>query len=716
MRTDFEQQLPRFAEALDREAPAISVDEIFSSGTVAVDVDRLAPPAWDQAPRLAAVSSGEAMPGHGENGEREAFIELAARPPARRRVALKVALGVAAAVLVVALAAVVRTHDERDPADVPSPTVPTPPTTTPPTTIPVGPFVGAWLSTDTDGSSQTMEITRSGADEYQVVIRDEAATAACAGGASTMTGAARLATDTSLVIAQPELTCDDGTIPPFGPPPQAELADFTLDLYPTTGELVDTSGIVWQREGSNVDLDGPTSSSPTSGGMWPQSTLEEVRGAQELADASDPAYAWQVDPQLVEDDSWIGERHQVELVDRFLREVLGWEAYMLNGREGMVRNGVYDVFYDQRYVRCAPGRTNPLYPPGPQFEWGEMCAPTLDDLRYESVSLDLVQLDRQGRDGIWVVNQWRLTAPFAQADPVAVEAQAARRLEKFLAARVAGNGAEGHVRVEPDADVPLLYATTSGARYTRYEIERVNGPHWPNGDTTFRVRLFADGDATVVEQEINWDDGLWMDANSTTENGEPVVLSHTSSDGEVTVSAPNTWETWLPGKGAGKGGHEQALDVWFGGLWRSEESFGIGERIEFVDPVAYDQWCAGNGGSPLLSAPADAAAIAHQLVADPNFETTAPLAARIDDREALSIDVALAPGGKACGIGMIDISRWIHGLESGTRLRLYLVDLPEGMSVQTLAITVVAPAERFDEFIEETAPIIDSIEFHPRAP
>ena len=34
------------------------------------------------------------------------------------------------------------------------------------------------------------------------------------------------------------------------------------------------------------------------------------------------------------------------------------------------------------------------------------------------------------------------------------------------------------------------------------------------------------------------------------------------------------------------------------------------------------------------------------------------------------------------------------------------------MSVQTLAITVVAPEERFVEFIDETAPIIDSIEFH----
>ena len=269
-----------------------------------------------------------------------------------------------------------------------------------------------------------------------------------------------------------------------------------------------------------------------------------------------------------------------------------------------------------------------------------------------------------------------------------------------------------------DVDVPLLYATPSGGAYERYEIERVDAPQWPDAHMTFSARLFADGDAPVVEQEISWGDGLWMDANATTENGQPVVLSYTSSDGEVTVSAPNTWETWLPGKGAGKGGHEQALDVWFGGLWHPEDGFGNGERVEFVDPVTYDAWCAANGGSPLLSAPADAAAIAQQLIADPNFETTEPIAARVGGLEAISIDVALASGGRACGVGMIDISRWIHAVESqpGSRLRLYLVDLPEGMSVQTLAITVVAPADSFEEVIAETAPIIESIEFHPRAP
>ena len=64
MPTDLEQQLPRFAEALDREAPTISVDEILSRGIVAVDVDHLTRPVWDQVPRLTTVSWGDTMPDH----------------------------------------------------------------------------------------------------------------------------------------------------------------------------------------------------------------------------------------------------------------------------------------------------------------------------------------------------------------------------------------------------------------------------------------------------------------------------------------------------------------------------------------------------------------------------------------------------------------------------------------------------------------------------
>ncbi len=629
----------------------------------------------------------------------------------RRATVATVGAGVTIAVVVTGLfVANARTPDEPAPiATVPSNPVPEVST--------IAPFVGTWVSTDTDGWSQTMEIVGSGGDEYEVVVRDDLATAACGGAASTMTGTGLLETDERLVIAQPELTCDDGTTPSIGSPPQAELADLTFDRDSVADELTDRFGVVWQREGSSVDLDEPATAPPTSGGMWPQATLDEVRAAQELADAGDPDYTWQIGAQLTEDDPW-GHHDELELVDRFIREVLGWDAYMFNNAEGFDGDGwVGGAWTDQRFLRCAPGRTNPLYPPQPGSEQpGESCAPTLDDFNYESVSLDLAQLDRQGLDGIWVVNRWKMTAPFAQVDPAVVEAQARERLEEFLTARIAGNGAEGYVEVSSDFDVPLLYATTSGAPYERYEIERVDGPWWPYGFMTFSIRLFADADATVVEQAIDWQpgEGLWLDVTTTTENGQPVVLSYTSSDGEVSLSAPSTWDTWLPGVGP-------QANVWFGLLSVDHESH---EVIGLVDPVAYDAYCAANGGSPLLSAPADAAAIAQQLMADPNFETTAPVAAQVGGVEAVSIDVALAPGGRPCTtLGGIVISRWIHSLalspstttepDPGLRLRLYLVDLPQGMSVQTLAITVVAPADSFEEFIAETAPIIESIEFHP---
>ena len=578
----------------------------------------------------------------------------------------------------------------------------------------VSPFEGTWVSTsDADGGTQTMSVRVSADGAVEIVVRDDVATV-CSGTPSTMTGTGRIEDSNALVIPSPMYTCDDGSDAEAlsGPPLEEQLRDWTLFLDPQSDTLSDGVGGVWLRGGADIPSPEPSSGPTISDSMWPQSSLEEVQEAQRLADAGDPDYTWQVDPQLFTDDSWIEERGQIELVDRFLREVLGWEASTLNPFEGMARDGVYDVFYDQRYLRCAPGRTNPLYPPGPEPEWGELCAPTLDDFRYESVSLDLAQLARQASDGIWVVSSWRPTASFAQADPVAAEAQATERLEEFLAARIAGSGAEGYVEVEPNTDVPLLYATTSGAPYERYEIERVEGPRWPDGDMAFLVRLFADDDATVVQHEIrSYQGGLRLDANSTTENGQPVAVSYTSADGEVTVSAPSPWNMWWP-----EANHVADVGVWFGLMERgSHES---GTSIGFVDPVAYDAWCANNGGSPLLSAPADAAAIAQQVIADPNFETTAPVPARIGGLDAVSIDVALAPGGEACRVGMIVISRWIHTIawDPGLRLRLYLLDLPERMSVETIAITVVAPEDRFEEVIAETEPIIESIEFHPKEP
>jgi hypothetical protein len=598
--------------------------------------------------------------------------------------------------------------------------VTTVPSTSAPAVVTAGPFVGIWVPIDTDGSSQTMEITASGGNDYEFVRRDDFA-AECSGAPATMTGRGGLVTDQQsvtdeqLVFARAELTCDDGTVPSIGLAPQAELADLYFHLDPAGDQVIDPFQVAWQRADPNEA--SATSKLSPSGKMWPQSTLEEVQAAQRLAIAGDPDYSWQLEPELVNNYD-VEVPGDVELVDRFLRQVLGWEGYIWRGSAaGTARSGLYTDLDDQQYLRCAAGRTNPLYPPGAEPQRGELCAPTIDDLTYETVRLDLIQPAGRGRDGIWVVNDWDPATPFAQADPAVVEAEARERLEEFLAARVAGDGADGLVEVLDDTDVPLLYATTSGSPYERYEIETVGRPQWPWAVTVFSVRLFADGGTTVVEQRFRWipGRGLSLGDHPTTENDEPVAVTFTSADGELTVSATDRWDVWLPGKGAGEGGHEQALDVWFGAMWHREEFFGSGERIEFVDPVAYDAWCADNGGSPLLTAPADAASIAQQVIDDPNFDATAPMPASIGGVEAVSIDVTMAPGGQACGIGMIEISRWVHtiGWDPGWRLRLYLVDLPEGMSVETLAIAVVAPEDRFDDVIAQTAPIIDSIEFHP---
>jgi hypothetical protein len=551
---------------------------------------------------------------------------------------------------------------------------------------PRSPFQGTWVSTsDADGGTQTMTVSASADGAIEIVVSDDVATV-CSLTPSTMTGTGRIEGGTALVIPAPVYTCDDGSEPEAlsGPPLEEQLRNLTFVHDPESDTLTDNSGGLWAREGAEVPEPA------ISGEMWPQSTLDEVRAAQERADAGDPDYTWQVDAQLAGDDYGKWERlynGQVELVDRFLREVLGWEAYMQN----LLVGGADNSLTDQRFLRCAPGRTNPLYPPQPDSpQGGESCAPTLDELTYESVSLDLVQPDRQGPGGIWVVSNWRPTT-FAQADPAVAEAKATQRLEEFLAARIAGRGAEGHVDVYADwlgREVPLLYATTSGAPYERFEFERVDGPRWPYGGyITFSVRLFADDGATVVEQEINshWDGGVSVGiegalgmASTTTENGQPVPMLFAQFDGEVTYSSPSP----------------HSMDVGDDGL------------IDFTDPVVFWSECA---QGPV---PADAAAFAQAVIADPNFETTAPVAARVGGVEAVAIDVALSPVGRVCGAYRTDAHRWIHALGPGERLRLFLIDLPEGMSMRTLAITVIAPEASFEEVIEDAAPILDSIEFH----
>lgn len=50
--------------------------------------------------------------------------------------------------------------------------------------------------------------------------------------------------------------------------------------------------------------------------------------------------------------------------------------------------------------------------------------------------------------------------------------------------------------------------------------------------------------------------------------------------------------------------------------------------------------------------------------------------------------------------------------DASDRIRLYLVDLPEGSSAGILAVAIGAPDSAFDRVVKQAAPILDSIEFH----
>lgn len=551
-------------------------------------------------------------------------------------------------------------------------------------------FGGTWISTsDADGGTQTMNVQVSDGGIVEITVHDTIASV-CALTPSTMTGSGAIEDGARIVIPQPTYTCDDGSqaVALSGGPLEELLRNWTMTHDPQTGVLTDNVGGVWHREGAALPSPEPSARPPITEQMWPQASLDEVTRAQALADAGDPVHPWQIDPQLASLDypgTWNRLRDgEVELVDRFLREVLGWEAYIQNGIEG----GADASLADQRFLRCAPGQTNPLYP-------DETCAPTIDELTYESVSLDLVQPVRQDPGGIWVVSNWR-SITFEQVDPRVAEAQATARLEQFLAARIAGRGAEGYVDVYADwvdRTVPLLYATSSGAPYERFEFERTEGPGWPYGGyISFGVRLFADDGATVVEQRFqsHWDGGRSVGIvgglateGATIENGQPVPMLHQQFDGDVTYLSPST-SSWSIG--------DRSFDDAF---------------IDFTDPAAFWSDCE----QP--PAPADARGFAEALLADPDFETGESSPARVGGAEALVMDVVLAPDGRVCGPFRTDVRQWINSLEPGKRMRLILVDVPDGLSMRVLAITVMAPEARFDEVIQDATPLIESIEFHP---
>lgn len=624
-------------------------------------------------------------------------VEIAPHPQRRRRRWMLTAAA-ALVVLAVGLMAFVADRDpDRDPTDPVSPA---------PTTVadePLGAFSGSWESTDTDGSAQTMTIEPTGADSARMLLGDDVASVACSGAAATIAGNGELASGGDvLVLTIAELTCADGSEPAVS---GEGLGAYTLTHDSESDTLTDNSGVIWRREGA----EGPVPAPLASGGMWPQTSLDEVRHAQELADAGDPDHTWQVDSALVSLEWWehLSDSGS-EIVTRFLREELGWEGFLFNPYAADLDNIDGDnggSIGHVVYLRCAPGEVNPLYPNPEDGDTGgaHQCAPTIDDFRYEAVSLDLNQPLRLGSEGIWVVSGWRTIAPFSQIDPRVVEDEATARLEDFLQARIDGESAEGRVEVNGLSDlveVPLLYTTSTGSSYERYEIERVSPPQWPDGhDLSFTVRLFADGGRTVVEQQISaFGAELTLAELETTENGQPLAAPYSLFDGEVTLVAPAPW----------KYAFEQNAALVLG-----QDDY-LGRNIELVaDPFPVAPDC-GRG-----QAPADAEALAASIQANPDLVTTASLPTTIAGAEGLVLDVTVAADANICGVltpgpdAGYEQRRGEGTLAPGSRMRLYLLDHPEGSpATRILAIAVVAPEAQFDAVFEAAAPIIESIEFH----
>jgi hypothetical protein len=593
---------------------------------------------------------------------------------------------------------------------------------------PRSPFEGTWVSTtDADGGTQTMTVRVSADGAVEITARDDIASV-CSGTPSTMTGTGRLEGSTALVIPAPVYTCDDGSEPEAlsGLPLQEQLRDWTLFLDAETDTLSDGVGGLWLREGAEVPSPDPT----ITGGMWPQSSLEEVFEAQELADAGDPRYTWQVDPVLAAfaDGDAAEDPLGAEIFERFIREEFGWEEFSGFAIMGYADGGghVEGVLF----IRCAPGRTNPLYPNVYPEMPSEVrgCAPTIDDSRYETVRFNVEQPARRGPSGIWVVTGWELLQPVEpgslyehlspdfdqrQVEQVAPpsDAEVTALLQAFLGARVDGQGAEEYLHPaeadgppSPDQEVPLLYATTGGVPYERSEIERVQGPVWPTGWSEFEVRLFAE-DGTVVDQTFvvvrqNGRLGLVYGAQTgnrripTTENGRAVPVPYSFLDGEVTFAAAPPWSDT---------NHDRTSTT-LGGVGR-------GSAVQFTmftivaDPVT-------GVGCEAGPAPVDAEALVRSIRSNPDLEATAPVAVSVGGIDALRMDV-VGPGQLEVGDCPPMVLERLWAGPDG-RMRVYVLDLPEGMSARILAIAISALDSEFEHVVEKAAPILDSFEFHTR--
>ena len=305
-------------------------------------------------------------------------------------------------------------------------------------------------------------------------------------------------------------------------------------------------------------------------------------------------------------------------------------------------------------------------------------------------------------------------------------------LNGFVEARVAGAGAQQYLNGENrEEDIPLLYATSSGAPYERGEFEQVRGIQWPRGRMAVKVRLFA-GD-TVVEQLIFWrpvgplgldydPDGFGTHIAPTTEDGQPLAMTYNLFGGDVTMHVAHPWI----------GGGDFLRLIPEGTVAPTTDG---GERIDWDEFWVMADPAIGGKGCQTAS-PGDVAVLVESIRSSPGLEATAPVTVNASGTEALMMDVVVAAGAtirvavneeynpcpnellnpildQGVGSSMTVVSEGVmSGQATGERMRLYLFDIPNGSTIRTMAIAIVAPESRFERAVDAAAPVVDSVEFH----
>jgi hypothetical protein len=184
----------------------------------------------------------------------------------------------------------------------------------------------------------------------------------------------------------------------------------------------------------------------------------------------------------------------------------------------------------------------------------------------------------------------------------------------------------------------------------------------------------------------------------TTVSEQPAAEPFSPLEGEVTLYAAPPWD-W---------------SCCFG-PWHLDLDRNVREQLYVVtDPRPVETSCRKG------PAPADAQALARSILSDPDLEATGPVSARVGGVGALSMDVVAASAASVCDYWNAPLvvtstgveQSWASvALKSGRRMRLYLVDLPEGMSARILAIAIVAPEQSFEHVVEAAQPIVDSFTF-----